>query len=56
VCAVEQEFVPKLNGEHSGYAWVSINCWPLPLHEGVKKTLQNKSIKNKLQTILDIIV
>jgi len=56
VCAVEQEFVPRLNGEHSGYAWVSINCWPLPLHEGVKKTLQNKSIKNKLQTILDLIV
>ena len=56
VCAVEQEFVPRLNGEHSGYAWVSINCWPLPLHEGVKKTLQNKSIKSKLQTILDLIV
>jgi len=56
VCAVEQEFTPKLNTEHSGYAWVSINAWPLPLHDGVKKTLQNKSIKNKLQTILDLIV
>ena len=56
VCVVEQEFTPRLNGEHSGYAWVSINCWPLPLHDGVRKTLQNKTIKTKLQTILDLIV
>ena len=56
VCAVEQEFVPKLNVEHSGYAWVSMNAWPLPLHQGVKKTLQNKQIATKLQTILDLIV
>jgi 8-oxo-dGTP pyrophosphatase MutT (NUDIX family) len=56
VCAVEQEFIPKLNAEHSGYAWVSVNSWPMPLHDGVKKTLRNKSIKTKLQTILDLIV
>ena len=56
VCVVDQEFVPKLNVEHSGYAWVSVNVWPLPLHEGVKKTLQNKQIETKLQTILDLIV
>jgi len=56
VCVVDQEFMPKLNVEHSGYAWVSVNVWPLPLHEGVKKTLQNKQIETKLQTILDLIV
>mgnify|MGYP003644087053 FL=1 len=56
VCVVDQEFVPKLNVEHSGYAWVSVNLWPLPLHQGVKKTLQNKQIETKLQTILDLIV
>jgi len=56
VCVVDTEFVPKLNVEHSGYAWVSVNVWPLPLHEGVKKTLQNKQIETKLQTILDLIV
>ena len=54
--AVENEFIPQLNGEHSGYAWVSINQWPLPLHDGVRKTLNNKTIKTKLQTILDLIV
>ena len=56
VCVVDTEFNPKLNVEHSGYAWVSVNAWPLPLHEGVKKTLQNKQIETKLQTILDLIV
>ena len=56
VCVVDTEFVPKLNVEHSGYAWVSVNAWPLPLHEGVRKTLQNKQIEPKLQTILDLIV
>ena len=56
VCVVEQEFMPKLNEEHSGYAWVSMNTWPLPLHEGVRKTLLNRNIKTKLQTILDLIV
>ncbi len=56
VCVVDHEFTPKLNQEHSGYAWVSMNAWPLPLHEGVRKTLQNKQIKTKLQTILDLIV
>ena len=56
VCVVDQEFMPKLNAEHSGYAWVSVNVRPLPLHQGVKKTLQNKQIETKLQTILDLIV
>ena len=56
VCVVESEFVPKLNPEHSGYAWVSVNQWPLPLHEGVRKSLNSKQIKTKLQTILDLIV
>jgi len=53
---VENEFIPTLNEEHSGYAWTNVNCWPKPLHVGLRNTLQNKSIKDKLQTVLDIIV
>ena len=53
---VENEFIPTLNDEHSGYAWTNVNCWPKPLHVGLRNTLQNKSIKDKLQTVLDIIV
>ena len=54
--AVENEFIPKLNSEHSGYCWCNFECWPKNLHAGLKNTLNNKSIKGKLQTILDLIV
>ena len=51
LCTVENEFIPKLNSEHSGYAWASYNDWPQPLHQGVIKTLKSKIIKQKMQTI-----
>ena len=54
--AVEPEFIPKLNVEHSGYCWTAFECWPKNLHMGLKNTLNNKFIKGKLQTILDLIV
>ena len=53
---VDNEFIPVLNNEHSGYAWTNVNCWPKPLHVGLRNTLQNKAIKEKLQTVLDLIV
>jgi len=53
---VDNEFIPTLNYEHSGYAWTNVNCWPKPLHVGLRNTLQNKSIKDKLQTVLDLLV
>jgi 8-oxo-dGTP pyrophosphatase MutT (NUDIX family) len=53
---VDNEFIPTLNDEHSGYAWTNVNCWPKPLHVGLRNTLQNKAIKDKLQTVLDLIV
>ena len=43
LCVVESEFIPKLNGEHNGYAWVSFGKWPKPLHQGLRNTLQSKS-------------
>ncbi len=56
VCVIDTEFVPTLNGEHSGYCWVKLNAWPKPVHQGLLKTVQTKPITSKLQTILDIIV
>ena len=47
VVVVKDQFVPKLNGEHSGFCWVTNNNWPKPLHQGLKHTLNDKSIKNK---------
>ena len=54
--AVEAEFIPRLNKEHSGYCWTAFECWPRNLHAGLKNTVNNKAIKGKLQTILDLIV
>ena len=56
VIAVEKEFIPKLNKEHSGYCWTAFECWPKNLHAGLRNTVNNKAIKGKLQTILDLIV
>ena len=55
VIAVEKEFIPKLNKEHSGYCWTAFECWPKNLHAGLRNTLNNKAIKGNLQTILDLI-
>ena len=43
LCVVEKEFIPALNTEHDGYAWVSFGNWPKPLHQGLRKTFQNKT-------------
>lgn len=52
---VKEEFIPTLNHEHNGYAWVSFSKWPKPLHQGLRNTLQNKTIQNKLRTVLQVI-
>ena len=52
---VDNEFIPTLNNEHDGYAWVSSAKWPKPLHHGLRNTLQNKTIQNKLSTIVEVL-
>ena len=54
VAVIEDEFLPTLNGESCGYAWVNIGNWPKPLHEGARATLLYNKGRDKLQTILDI--
>lgn len=55
LCIVEKEFMPFLNSEHNGYAWVSFNNWPKPLHYGLQNTLNRKSNISKLKTVLEVI-
>lgn len=55
VLIVEEEFIPVLNEEHCGYAWVDYGCWPKPLHQAVKTSLNNRANKTKLEVILDLI-
>jgi len=51
-CAVEQEFVPNLNDEHCGYAWVEENLYPKPLHPGLFSTVQIDSVQDKIKAII----
>ncbi len=55
VLIVENEFIPNLNKEHSGYAWCNYDTWPKPLHQGVKNSFNNKIIRAKLELLLDLI-
>ena len=52
VWIVDDEFIPTLNKEAVGYAWVKLGVWPKPLHEGARRTL----CTNKAKALLDIIV
>jgi 8-oxo-dGTP pyrophosphatase MutT (NUDIX family) len=54
VYLVDDEFIPNLNKESAGYAWVDIGNWPMPLHFGAKSTLGRNKGVNKLRTILKI--
>lgn len=51
-CSVEHEFVPVLNDEHHGYAWISSGHWPRPLHPGLWNTVNIESVQQKL-TLLE---
>jgi 8-oxo-dGTP diphosphatase len=50
-CAVDNEFVPILNGEHIGYAWVGMNQHPKPMHPGLFSTVNIDIVKEKLETL-----
>jgi ADP-ribose pyrophosphatase YjhB (NUDIX family) len=55
LCVVENEFIPKLNSEHDGYAWVNFGKWPKPLHHGLSNTLRSKTNQKKLETVFTLI-
>lgn len=55
LCVVDKEFLPILNNEHDGYAWVDFGRWPKPLHNGLKNTLTNKINQTKLETVFKVI-
>ena len=55
LCVVENEFIPRLNEEHTGYAWESFNIWPKPLHHGLRNTFTNKVNLAKLKTVFEVV-
>lgn len=39
---VTEKFAPRLNGEHTGYAWAPLHQLPEPLHPSVRATLSER--------------
>jgi len=50
-CSVAKEFVPKLNHEHTGWAWLNSGIWPKPMHPGLWSTVNFDAVRDKIQTI-----
>jgi 8-oxo-dGTP pyrophosphatase MutT (NUDIX family) len=55
LCVIQEEFMPALNVEHNGYAWVEFGKWPKPLHHGLNNTLRHKVNLEKLKTVFKVI-
>jgi len=48
---VADEFTPKLNDEHQGYAWVDSDTIPKPLHPGLWSTINIEEVKSKVKVV-----
>ena len=55
LCVIESEFIPTLSSEHQGWAWCTVDGAPKPLHQGLRSSFSNKTIRTKLQTVFDIV-
>lgn len=55
LCIVENEFIPLLSEEHSSWGWSSFDCWPKPMHLGLRNTLNNRVIQSKIETVFQIL-
>jgi ADP-ribose pyrophosphatase YjhB (NUDIX family) len=50
-CSVASEFVPELNHEHTGWAWLSSGVWPRPMHPGLWSTVNFDAVRDKITTM-----
>lgn len=50
-CEVVDEFIPNLNDEHVGYAWVRSGLYPKPLHPGLFSTVNIDIVIEKLNSL-----
>jgi 8-oxo-dGTP pyrophosphatase MutT (NUDIX family) len=55
-CEVENEFIPELNDEHVGYAWVGNGLYPKPLHPGLFSTVNIDVVQEKLDTLTNSVL
>jgi 8-oxo-dGTP pyrophosphatase MutT (NUDIX family) len=52
-CAVDDEFIPTLNDEHVGYAWIGHDQHPKPMHPGLFSTINIDIVKEKLKNLTE---
>lgn len=50
-CNAGEEFMPSLNDEHMGYAWVKTGMYPKPLHPGLFTTVNIDIVTEKLRQL-----
>lgn len=55
LCVIDNEFIPTLSSEHCGWAWATVDSAPKPLHQGLKTSFSNKTLRTKLKTVLDVV-
>ncbi len=55
ICLVDNEFIPRLNQEHKGYAWSGIDSYPKPLHPALFNALQLPELKSKIENVLSLL-
>lgn len=46
--SVQNEFIPKLNYEHIGWAWVESGNYPRPMHPGLWNVVNEDILQNKI--------
>lgn len=51
-CKIEHEFIPVLNEEHVGYAWIDYEQYPKPLHPGLFNTVNFDVVQDKMKTLI----
>jgi len=51
-CKVENEFIPILNDEHSGYSWIDYEQYPKPMHPGLFNTINFDVVQDKLKELV----
>lgn len=54
-CSVTAEFVPVLNDEHLGWAWIDSGHWPKPMHPGLWSTVNFEAVKEKMNLMQQMI-
>ncbi len=52
-CKLEKEFLPTLNDEHLGYAWLDSSQYPKPLHPGLFNTVNFDVVQEKLKVLIE---